>query len=148
MGKKIIIKGADFSAVAIGPSEPQRIVATQGAAGFTAETNKLALYNANGTSGGQRVKSGELSGNYTITMNEGYALRVIIEYEPSISTLTPTSDNKGLYYTVSSGTVVQTGALLSSYTYTGGKKTVLTFCKTDTSASISPSDDIGTIQFL
>jgi len=148
MGKKLIIKGADFSAVAIDPAEPQRIATTQGAAGFTANTNKLSLFNANGPSGGQRVRSGELNGNYTITMNTGYALRVIIEYEPSISTLTPTSDNQGVYYTVSSGEIVATGQLLSSYTYTGGKKTVLTFCKTDVSASISPSDNIGTIQYL
>lgn len=148
MGKKIIIKDADFSAVSIAPAEPQRIVTTQGSAGYTVNTNKLSLFNANGPSGGQRVKSGELNGSYTITMNPGYALRVIIEYEPSISTLTPTSDNQGVYYTVSSGAIVQSGVLLTSYTYTGGKKTVLTFCKTDTSASISPSDDIGTIQYL
>lgn len=148
MGKKLIIKGADFSAVAIESAEPQRLVTTNGACSFSNTT--LTLYNQNWTLGTKRLKSGELSGNYTITMNEGYVISTVIEYSPSINTLTPTSSTTGLSYTVQSGQVLHSGGmgLLSSYTYSGSKRTVITFAKSNTDNTISPTEDIGTIQYL
>lgn len=76
-----------------------------------------------------RVKSDMLQGPYTIELNSGYLIRAIYEYNT-------TSVSNG-------GTAIVTSAdQKTSYTYSGNKYTYITFCKTDATASISPTENI------
>lgn len=134
MGKKLIIPGADFSTNAIQRPTPvsYELVSGYASAGGNSSDPGVSI----GTLS-TRVRTGQLSGSYTVKTKSGYVIRAIVYYTPSI-----TISGDGVYY-VTSRTAVGDVQGLSRYTLNNPDGySIITFCKTDDTADVSASEDI------
>ena len=85
-----------------------------------------------------RVRSYILAGNYTIKTNPGYVIRGIAAWNGG-----QTSGNPQSSFNVDSGTNLVSGGALSEYTKNDEwEYSIVTFCKTNASDTILPSENI------
>lgn len=139
MGKRIIIPGADFSANAIGQEPIIVPVEYTLSNGFASRgTNTQIMIDNNESSNLIRVRTSQIRGNCNIKTKSGYVIRAIVMYDTELNITIPNIYNNTNVINVSG---VQG---LSEYQLTTaeGKWSIVTFCKTNASESISASEDI------
>lgn len=138
MGKRLIIPGADFSANAIEREPilvPVEFTLQNGYASVLSTTN--IEIDSNASSNSIRARTNQLQGPYTVKTKSGYVIRAICTYDTEIENIV-------------SGHNATTGAANVSniqgsteYTLTAENKySIITFCKRNSSAEISASEDI------
>lgn len=129
---RLIIPGADFSENAIGTEKIYTLY--QGYASPGSVSTNLTIDSSNQT----RVRTSELSGSYTVKTKSGFAIRSIVFYTPSLGDVSAAGT-----YTVTSRSSVSDVQGLTEYTLDNpGKYSIITFCKTDATQNLSPTDDI------
>lgn len=131
MGKRLIIPGADFSANAIGDGG---IVYTlyQGYASVSG-TENIEINTELQT----RVRTSELGGSYTIKTNSGFAIRSILKYTPHLDIT-----GAGIYPVTTKENVANVQGATEYTLVNPGGYSIITFCKTDATQNLSPTDDI------
>lgn len=132
MGTNIIIPNADFSANAVCKELDTTLVN-----GYVNSGNSTAIV-IDGMSSTIpiRVRTGELFGKFYVKTKPGYLIRGITCYNES------TPYTAGAHPVTGAENVVIASQQLTEYTYTGAKYAAITFCKSDATQNISPTDDI------
>lgn len=134
MGKRLIIPGADFSANAIDSQLEYNLYQGYASAGGTEQIPKVSFGVLS-----TRVRTGELFGSYTIKTASGFAIRAIVTYSPSITI----ADDQDTPIAVDSRVNVSDVQGLTEYTLANpGAYSIITFCKTDATQDLSPTDNI------
>ena len=133
MGTNIIIPNADFSANAVRKELNTTLV--------NGYVNSVSSDGVNIDSSSSaipiRVRTGELFGKFYVKTKPGYLIRAIVCYNESLAPYT-----SGGHTVTGAENVVVASQQLSEYTYTGTKYAAITFCKSDATQTISPTDDI------
>lgn len=133
MGTNIIIPNADFSANAVRKELDTTLVN-----GFVNSYNSERVEIDTVESAIPiRVRTGELFGKFYVKTKPGYLIRAITCYNESLEPY-----RSGKYAVTGSENVVIASQQLTEYSYTGSKYAAITFCKTDATQALSPSDDI------
>ena len=133
MGKRLIIPGADFSENAIDTQLEYTLYQGYASAGGN-EQNPAVSFGTLST----RVRTGQILGSYTIKTNPGFAIRAIVTYTPFIENI-PESASAA----VTSRDSVPDVQGLTEYTLVNpGLYSIITFCKTDATQDISPTENI------
>ena len=129
---RLIIPGADFSVNAIDTEKIYTLYQGYASAGATPTT--LTVNGDNTT----RVRTSELAGSYTIKTKSGYVIRAIVTYSPALGDVSEAGT-----YSVTDRLAVSDVQGLAEYTLNNpGKYSIITFCKTDSTDTISPTEDI------
>ena len=139
MANKIIIPNADFSSNAAYKEGGVTPITTTLVNGFASRQNNTTV-NVDSSSSAMsiRVRTGELYGAFHVKVKSGYLIRSIIYYDTSIDYSTSGSKT-------SSGVTEAVGSTqnLTEYTLSvTNKYACITFCKTNASTNISPTEDI------
>lgn len=137
MGKSLIIPGADFSTNSITHEVvPVQYTLVQGYASvYTSPSAGISL--DSGASASIRVRTGQLYGKYTVKTKTGYVIRGIVQYDTYLTDTSPGN------HSIASAVAVQNVQGLTEYTFNQTNKySIITFCNTDATATISPSEDI------
>lgn len=136
MGKRLIIPGANFTANAI---EQEPIVTpvdyTLQNGYATASTSTISL--DTGTAVSIRVRTNELYGSYIVKTNPGYVIRAICTYDTPLDSFSP-----GTHATTNGDSVSDVQGLTQYALSAENKYSIVTFCKEDSTAEISASEDI------
>ncbi len=137
MGKKLIIKGADFYANCINdePTPPAPLLQLYQGYCSAVTGNKIEI-DVSASSNSIRVRSGELHGGYYVKVKSGYLIRAVTAYAPSAEPLTPGT------HQMTSSSAMPNSTNVTEYTHTGVNYSIITFCKTNASQPISPDEDI------
>lgn len=139
MGKRLIIPGADFSANAIEQEPipvPVEYTLVNGYAASSSPT--IVEIDQNASAVLIRVRTGQLFGSYKVKTKTGYTIRGIVTYDTELQSLTP-AGGKATTGAVSLSNVQG----ITEYTLLAENKySIITFCKTDASQSISANEDI------
>lgn len=133
MATKIVIPNEDFSANSLCADKDYEL-----ANGYaSAPTSTQVEIDNNASSNLIRVRTNELYGKFYIKTNTGYVIRAIVYYDTSVDY--STAGVKASTGVTSVGSVQGT----TEYTFnTSGKYACITFCKTDSTAAISATEDI------
>lgn len=133
MGANIIIPNADFAANAV--SKELNTTLVNGYVNSGSPTG--VVIDDSSSAIPIRVRTGELFGKFYVKTKPGYLIRSITCYNESISPF-----SAGGHTVTGAENVVIASQQLMEYTYTGTKYAAITFCKSDATQTISPTDDI------
>lgn len=140
MGKRLIIPGADFSTNAIerepipGPV-PVEYTLQNGYA--SAGGGSSVDIDSSGAAVSIRVRTNQLYGPYTVKTKTGYVIRTICTYDTEIANFAP-----GNHATTNSENVSNVSGTTEFTLTAENKYSIITFCKEDSTAEISASEDI------
>lgn len=139
MGKRLIIPGADFSANAI-ENEPIPVpVDFTLQNGYSSIPTNGQWIDIDSTASAVliRVRTNQLYGSYSVKTKSGYAIRGISVYKPEQTSFTPGT------HAIDEGEQLISAQGLTEYSLSAdGYYSIITFCKTDATQSISASEDI------
>lgn len=126
---RLIIPGADFSVNAIDTEKVYTLYQ-----GFAGRRNEYQVQIGTLST---RVRTSELQGSYTVKTKTGFVIRAIVTYGTSID-ITGDGD-----YNTTDPVAVSDVQGLTEYTLSNpGGYSLITFCKTDATQDLSPTDDI------
>lgn len=142
MGTRLVIKGgANFSQNAI--EKTSQIVLYQGYATKGIGQKQAVVIGWSSSASEIRVRTQEIIGSYFISLNSGYVIRTIVEYTPSVPDIDEYKEVEEYNNIVTQATIiVNSSDNLSAYTYSGSLCTIITVCKTDSTQTILPTEDI------
>lgn len=140
MGKSLIIQGGNFYENAIERGdEPVPYTLQQGYA-TAAPAHVPPTVGIGNLS--TRVITNQLYGSYKIKTKPGYTLRAIVTYGTSIAIPSPTPSTVVYLETTDPVLITEVQGATEYTLNNAGKYSIITLCKTDATANISPSENI------
>lgn len=134
---RLIIPGADFSENAIGTEKVYTLQQGYATAAPLHNPPDIGIGNLS-----NRVMSNQLLGSYTIKTNPGYAIRAIVTYSSSIEIPSPAPSPAQNIPATNPANVSDVQGLTEFTLNNPGAYSIITFCKTDATQNLSPTDDI------